>query len=124
MNLRFLKTEQCPECGCSVVVNEGLETTWKDREVKTHCNGKQWEYREFRCGHKRTYVPNFSSEEVTTMCQETASYKVKQELEDNIHGLGYLSLDIGKIKDIEKALKLTRTIKKSIESFNKLKEEK
>lgn len=51
MLLRQIATIKCPHCGCSEVVKESSE--------KQHTNGDWNEHRDFRCGYKLHYIPNF-----------------------------------------------------------------
>ena len=71
MNLKFLKGDQCPVCGCSVVCSEWVELEMSGDKPKTHCNGERWEHRQFACGLELEYVPNFQTTTVknTNRCK-------------------------------------------------------
>ena len=69
MNLRSVKTNKCPICGCDTVIAEYIDTTFDNTEVLEHCNGGRWEHRKFLCGYQVLYVPNFSREETTGNCR-------------------------------------------------------
>ncbi|MBN1074716.1 hypothetical protein DVV91_10215 [Clostridium botulinum] len=64
--LKNIQTIKCPICGCMEIVKEYVETTcFSEPKVRQHCNGTRWEYREFLCGYKVQYVPNYSRELVS-----------------------------------------------------------
>ncbi len=123
MNLRFIKSTECPSCKCSVIVEEGLETSSVGRdEVRTHCNGKQWEYRKFLCGCQIKYVPNFSAEEIQYKCRKTTEYLKREEVREKLRKMSYIDYGLGTIKmcDLDKVLKKAEkieTLLKEIESF-------
>jgi hypothetical protein len=64
MNLKFLKTEKCPTCGCSTIISESIKAEMDTQKLSTHCNGELWETREFLCGCVINYIPNFQKEVV------------------------------------------------------------
>lgn len=76
MQFKHLKITQCPECGCSTVVAERVD---HDRsKVRTHCNGQQWEHREFLCGASFTWIPNFERADQQFSCRNTPEFKAKE----------------------------------------------
>lgn len=78
MNLKSLKTNCCPVCGESTVINESVEVSkWSNREVRQHCNGTRWEKRTFLCGYTITYCPNFNRDvpDDYTRCSNDQSIK-------------------------------------------------
>lgn len=76
MDLKFIKTDKCPECDCDVVCRERVET---DRgKIRTHCNGGHWETREFACGYTVQYVPNYMKEEVLHACNSDLKVLLRQ----------------------------------------------
>lgn len=82
MNLKFIKTNVCPKCGCNIVVRESVQNNGK--EVLTHCNGTKWESRQFLCGLEINYEPNFSRESMRGVCRNDMEYKKQlQKIEDD-----------------------------------------
>lgn len=82
VTLDFITTTACPVCGCQVVVSESVEVErFGDRTIRRHCNGGKWEYREFACGCRVHYCPNFMKEEIVQKCAfdpDEAALKEKQ----------------------------------------------
>lgn len=66
MDLKYVKTEKCPICGCSVIVSEYVDNN--GNEIRKHTNGQIWETRYFLCGYITRYNPCFSAEEVVSHC--------------------------------------------------------
>lgn len=61
--LKSIKTNKCPICGCTDIVEERVEVSEiSRREIKEHCNGTRWEHRKFLCGYRFQYEPNYSRE--------------------------------------------------------------
>ena len=81
MQLNFIKLESCPVCGCKIIISESIEA---DDDVRTHCNGENWEHREFLCGQEVIYIPNFSDIELSTtrVCRNNPEYKEKELKEE------------------------------------------
>lgn len=74
MNLKDIKEESCPVCGCRKVEME--------RSDHQHCNGHWNEYRYFACGLHLYFCPNFMRVEVTQRCSkdpEQIEFLQKQE---------------------------------------------
>lgn len=76
MQLKHIKSEACPICNEREVVKETreMESMWfwdlaSRRKVRRHCNGQEWEEREFLCGYTIRWVPNFSREERHRTCR-------------------------------------------------------
>lgn len=64
MNFTNLKTEKCPTCGAEPYM-EGVEVEWgTDGKIMRHVNGQRWEWRQFLCGCRVGWVPNFERSEV------------------------------------------------------------
>ena len=72
MELRYIKTKQCPDCGCTDIVAEELDTLY--HQISEHSCGQRWETRRFACGYAVKYTPNFHAEE-----QESECYTVKDK---------------------------------------------
>lgn len=70
MKLQYIKTNACPICGCTEVVGEGVNTTGfnNNRRIRVHANGGRWESREFLCGNRVHYIPNYDKEEFDGDC--------------------------------------------------------
>ena len=68
VNITFIKTNQCPVCGCKNISLESIESDNDRAEFRRHANGATWETREFACGYRVMYVPNYRHEEVITHC--------------------------------------------------------
>lgn len=66
--LKFIHTTKCPVCGCTTVVSESVETETGRPEVRTHTNGGVWESRQFACGYRVDYIPNYYKERVGRPC--------------------------------------------------------
>lgn len=66
--LNSITTTRCPECGCSQIVSESLDTNF-DGSIWVHTNGAKRENRAFACGYAVRYCPNFSREEVLHKCR-------------------------------------------------------
>lgn len=83
MELKHIKTNKCPICGCTDVVSESVETDTFNR-IKVHCNGTRWEHRKFLCGKEICYEPNFSRESVHGNCINDPTYLafLKKQKED------------------------------------------
>jgi len=62
-----IKTTKCPSCGCTDVKSELKENQ--------HVNGHWNEHREFKCGFKIHFVPNFMSEREEDPCEKGPLYK-------------------------------------------------
>ena len=79
MNLKYLKGEQCPVCGCTLIIEEGTEHDKFSSilEYREHCNGGRWEHRLFACGQKLEYTPNFSKTELSTYYKSTNNDEYK-----------------------------------------------
>lgn len=73
MNLKFIKTDKCPICGCDTVISESVDTGYNNTKVLEHCNGGLWENRDFLCGFKVKYSPNFAKEEYVNNCRNDES---------------------------------------------------
>lgn len=67
MNLKFIKTEKCPVCGCDMVVRESVRSD--EYGVLKHTNGGEWETRKFLCGYGISFCPNFNKETEDTKCK-------------------------------------------------------
>ena len=74
MNLKFIKTDRCPICGCSIVKWEWIESDIDGKSLLTHAYGGQWEHRKFLCGKEIVYIPNFSSEQLKGNCVNDPVY--------------------------------------------------
>lgn len=72
MELKYVKTKKCPICGCTEVVSESVNTF--QHKISVHCNGTEWETREFACGYAVQYVPNFKAEQEVSQC-----YTIKEK---------------------------------------------
>jgi hypothetical protein len=86
MHFKHLKTEACPTCGEREVIRETreIESTWfwdltSKRKVRRHCNGQEWEEREFLCGYTTQWVPNFSREEQKRTCRTLPAFLLKAQ---------------------------------------------
>lgn len=84
VELRHVRTYKCPVCGCTEVVSETIETEFGTNNIRYHANGGRWETREFACGYKVQFVPNFGNETVKKKCALDPGdlEKRKKHLED------------------------------------------
>lgn len=76
MQFKHLKITKCPECGCDTVISERVD--YFDGKVQQHCNGQQWEQREFLCGASFKWIPNFCRAEPQSRCRKTPEWKLKE----------------------------------------------
>lgn len=83
MELRNIKTNECPICGCTDIVSESVETNIFNK-IRVHCNGTRWEHRKFLCGKEICYEPNFSKEFTYGNCVNDPTYLafLKKQKED------------------------------------------
>lgn len=101
MELKFIKTKECPHCGCKTVVSESLECDSRSSEVRTHVNGQRFEQRAFLCGHAVQWSPNFEREETRPLfgeCKRSKDFKEKENkrkaaAEKLLKALGRLDVD-------------------------------
>lgn len=83
MELKFIKGDSCPKCGCTTVIEEQVEIDRDTRKVRTHCNGGTFETRRFACGFKLVYIPNFletREHEWDSTCHNCQEYRDKHLL--------------------------------------------
>lgn len=65
MLIRHIDVTQCPHCSSEICAEE---------VSFVHTNGRQKEFRKFRCGYKLSYNPNFSRMEVVDLCEKSEDY--------------------------------------------------
>jgi hypothetical protein len=88
MELKYIRTDKCPICGCSTVVEEKVEVSnnyaMGIRKIRKHNCGGQWESRTFSCGQQIKYCPNSHSEEVSeySVCTENEKFREEQRQEE------------------------------------------
>lgn len=70
VTLRHITTTKCPSCGCDIIVNEHVETEYGTAKIRQHTNGGVWEHRQFACGCRIDYIPNFSKENIGRKCTQ------------------------------------------------------
>lgn len=70
VTIRYIQTTKCPICDCDVVISEHVETEIGTAKIRQHTNGGVWEHREFACGCRIDYIPNFSKEYVGKQCPQ------------------------------------------------------
>lgn len=78
MELKHIKTNKCPICGCSEVIMESVDREWNGDGILYHTNGGRWETREFACGYKVQFVPNFGHEKVRKKCSHDSDELLKK----------------------------------------------
>lgn len=84
MNLKFIKTDRCPVCGCGIVKSEYIEADCDNKSLLTHAYGGQWEHRQFLCGKEIAYSPNFRKEEIKGNCKNDPIYIARlQKIKDD-----------------------------------------
>lgn len=74
MQLRHIKDEVCHTCGAEVV----SET----RETREHVNGDRWETRQFACGCKLEYIPNYRKFQISRPCDNDPELVAKRAARD------------------------------------------
>lgn len=67
--LKRIKDTVCPECGARC---------YKSMQSSQHTNGQWNEYREFQCGYKIHYSPNFQKLNVERRCPNSVDFKAIQ----------------------------------------------
>jgi hypothetical protein len=94
VKLEWIKTTACPECGCTEVVAESIETdrvSHRPPILLRHTCGQTWEKREFLCGLVVSWVPNFNAERMYIPCSQTPEARERdrrrKELRDMIANL-------------------------------------
>lgn len=94
MKLDWIKTTECPDCGCTQVIAESIDKDCNPTgppKLMRHTNGQTWEKRVFLCGLTVTWVPNFSAERRYIACQQSAEAQQRavqvKELRDQIDNL-------------------------------------
>lgn len=72
MELKHITTTACPICGWTEIVRESIKCTHMgqdgERKIQLHTNGAAWENREFLCGKRIEYVPNYGKEMSVGVC--------------------------------------------------------
>lgn len=66
LTLAWVKTSECPFCGDHRISKEVSESQ--------HCNGAWNQSREFTCGYKVAWSPNFSRLEVKQGCRRSEEH--------------------------------------------------
>lgn len=87
VNLKFIKTNKCPVCGCDTVISESIEATSygvNKPEIRCHTNGGTWEYRQFLCGYSISYVPNFQKEINHKRCFNDPEIELEQNQKNKL----------------------------------------
>lgn len=74
MQLKFIKSTACPECGEAEIIKETVECEldWNSHsplKVRRHVNGGVWEIREFLCGYVLKWIPNYDKEVRSRGCR-------------------------------------------------------
>lgn len=103
VKIDFIKTEVCPVCGCQTVISESVETEFGGVNVRHHSNGAKWEYREFACGYKVHFCPNFMKEEVLRKCHFDPDEAEKRERQKIVKQLVYQQIESGECDDAYKS---------------------
>ena len=98
MTFKNLRINACPICGCREVVVEAVEVSLiknRDgrREIREHCNGQRWEKKEFLCGFKTQWSPNFNRPELLSRCENDEDLVAYY---DELGRLQQLEIDIGR----------------------------
>lgn len=81
MNLKYIKEEICPVCGCDLIIEESIEKDAFRLKYMEHCNGGRWEHRKFACGQELEYIPNFNKTALSkySKCTNNKEYELKIE---------------------------------------------
>lgn len=79
MNLRHIKTTACPHCSTQCVSYEQVDVDYVNRQYLYYANDERGEVREFACGYRISYIPQFSQEESTSMCRDSQAYRTRVE---------------------------------------------
>jgi hypothetical protein len=97
--LKFIRTDKCPICGCTEIVEEKIEfSVWGEkREIRRHINGSKWETRKFLCGYEINYSPNFEREEKVYDCIYNPEIKKQKQI---------INENLAKIKDFVNSKKI------------------
>lgn len=88
MELQFIDVTECPDCNCSEIIEESVETGF-DGKIREHTMGGRWEHRKFACGYMVKYTPNFSRCETEKKCprneEELRKKKMVNDLKEKIY---------------------------------------
>lgn len=71
INLDEIRQHECPVCNCSSVKSEGRNDL--------HTSGRWNEHREFNCGYKLTFSPNYNRVSVSSRCMRDPEFKKLKE---------------------------------------------
>jgi type IV secretory pathway VirB4 component len=84
MNLKYIKTDKCPQCGCNIITEEKIEIDkFNKNKYREHVCGGRWETRKFSCGCTIEYYPNFNQEEVQGECVNSEEYLNREKQRKN-----------------------------------------
>ena len=94
MELKYINIKKCPQCGCSEVVNEIIETS--GQQIRYHLNGKRWEQREFACGYAVRFDPNFNEMSEERHCRNSIrEQEIQDKLKELIQGVEKSGQELG-----------------------------
>lgn len=81
MKLQYLIGNECPTCGCNTVISESVEKSIDGLHHREHCSGGKWETREFSCGCKLEYIPNYGKTVVNEhrVCTNNHEYIIREK---------------------------------------------
>jgi len=74
MQLRHIKAETCPTCGA--------EAVYEERDTRCHANGTRGESRQFACGLKLSYSPNYQEVRTCRQCDNDPELVAKRTARD------------------------------------------
>lgn len=94
MNLVHITAAECPTCGSFIVA--------ESRSSRRHCNGQAWETREFACGCRIAWIPNYSESEIAHPCPKDPATELKNKKREEAKAK---VLDLIESLDVDKAYK-------------------
>lgn len=93
MKLTYIKTDKCPVCGCTIIINESVEKEYLSIKIREHANGGRWERRRFACGCEIYYCPNFGCEEISRECSLDPKVIERDEKRNEAKNMLYVTIE-------------------------------
>ena len=71
-------------CGCETIVMESIRVDRFSNAPLVHSNGTKWEEREFACGFRTGWIPNFCRENSIAKCRKDPEEAERLRKEQNL----------------------------------------
>lgn len=122
MTLNSVKTTECPNCGCNIVISESVKTDYSGK-IWTHISGERQECRQFLCGYEVVYSPNLLIDEETRRCHKSKKAVIVKEVNDLFNKITTLDLRWGYDgRTIKTLAAIKKELKKMIPFVDKIEE--